>query len=534
MPFKTNLQKSLEALGEIDPDTTLQKVRKSLQKATREDLLKLLHGTQKHAQPIKESKFHLYKPVSGVAEAFHRSPAMIRLLLGGNRASKTTTASVDTIIHAAKVVPDSLKDLIPTKRLVPGPVFDRIVATDFPNGIEKTVKPKIYEWSPPDYIADYSAEFRIFSIATGSKIELMTYDQDLPKHGGAGRDRIQFDEEPSEAIYDEALMRIIDTGGDIVIAMTPVSGMTWVYDRLYLKAGKITAMVEENGEKQVVVRENPEGDLDIEVFVLSTFDNPHLSQEAISALDKKLDNQDERRIRLGGEFVSFSGLVYYTYSSSLHDVDPFHIPNLEDWERSDGQTKPWPVFCALDPHPRVPHAYLMCAVDPYGRKFFFEEFFEDLDIDPLATRIKVLEHKYWVIWRLIDPAAKTEDPVHRTCLFDELQTRGILFQPAPKDPTNGILRVREGLGVRDREGVTGRVRMPEIYFFKTLKRTKYEIVRYVWDDWRKVKDQRTPKARPKDKDDHQMENLYRIILREPPWLDYNDEVKPMGEWRYAP
>lgn len=532
-PKKTDLKASLLELENLDDGDRSERLRRSLQKSSREDLLKLLVATEPYSSK-KESKFHIYKPVSAVAMAFHRSIAKIRLILGGNRASKTTTATVDHLISLTGQVPIALEGLIPRKRLPTSGIMTRIVATDFPNGVEKIVKPKVYEWLPPGVEVDYSAELRILTtINTGSKVEFMTNDQEVDKHGGTARYRIQFDEEPDKLIYDENFMRTADENGEIVIAMTPVQGMTWVYDDIYLKAAKTYAMIEDDDGRRMVVKENPEGDPDIEVFILATVDNPHLSREGIAAIGSKITDPDERRMRLAGEFISFSGLIYKAYSSMIHDVDPFHIPDMKDYEK-DNTIMPWPVYCALDPHARIEHAYLMCAVDPYGRKFFFEEFFEDLDPGPLANRIMVAEDRYWIIWRLIDPKADEDDPVHHTTLKTELEGSGLYFQKSPKALSSGILRVREGLAIREREGTPGKLRMPEIYFFKNMKRTRWEIARYVWADWRRVREEKSPKQKPKDKDDHMMENLYRVMLREPVWINYEEVNTPIGEWRRCP
>jgi len=513
-------------------------VEASLKNMTREDLVKMLNATEDLAIS-GECKFKLYEPVSPVAREFHKSKAMIRLLLGGNRASKSVTATVDTEIYTTKQVPDSLKDEYPKEKLHPEPVFVRINATDYPNGIQKIIKPKLLEWAPADAFADYSEDLQVATFIDGSKIELMTYEQPLLKHGGTARHRIQFDEEPPETYYDEGLLRITDYDGDIVIAMTPVNGMTWVYDRIYLRASRIVAMTtDEDGKRVLMDQADPEGDPDIEVFVMATKDNPHLSQKAISKVEEKIYDEEEKRMRLLGEFVSFSGLVYKNYSSKIHDVPPFAIPDIPQYLANPQKESnlPWPVYCALDPHPRTEHAYLMCAVDPAGRKFFFSEFFEDLDIDNLATRIKVIEAKYWLIWRLIDPSADVADMVNRSShdateglpstLFTELQKRGLAFQMAPKALSSGIMRVKEGLALRKRRTLDGHeLAMPEIYFFNNLKVTKWEIQRYVWDRWRRSADsEKSPKQHPKDKDDHMMENLYRIMLREPCWLDYREHV----------
>lgn len=521
------LYKNLKDLNRLKQKEIIDRMFNSL---SREELLKMVNSTQDQATS-SESKFHLYKPVSPIAMEFHKSKAMIRVLIGGNRSSKTVSATVDTLTMTTKEIPLSLRNVkYPPKEAV----FVRVYAVDYPNGIEKIMIPKINEWAPPDSIYDYSAEIRIFTFRDGSKIELMTYEQDELKHGGTARHRIQFDEEPPEYIYEQSLMRIADYGGDIVFAMTPEQGMTWIYDRLYLRAKRIIYMIEDGDKRIVKEQTNEEGDEDIEIFTLATVDNKYLSKKGLEKIQTKIIDEDQRRIKLMGEIVSFSGLIYKSYSSKVHDVDPFHIPDLKDWERTQNTPnpiRPWPVYAALDPHPRTPHAYLLCAVDKHGRKFFFDEFFEELDINPLADRIKIIEQHYWMIWRLIDISANEDDIISHTNVVKELNSKGLSFQDAPKTLSSGIIRVKQALAFEEREGESGKVKMPEIFFFKTLKRTRWEIQRYVWDDWRRIRDKKDPKQKPKDKDDHMMENLYRIMLREPCWVDYEEINSELPEWR---
>ena len=59
---------------------------------------------------------------------------------------------------------------------------------------------------------------------------------------------------------------------------------------------------------------------------------------------------------------------------------------------------------------------------------------------------------------------------------------------------------------------------PSLYVFNSCERTIWEFGRYQWDDWRgNSKENRSLKERPKDKDDHAMECLYRLLLQDIKW-----------------
>jgi len=60
---------------------------------------------------------------------------------------------------------------------------------------------------------------------------------------------------------------------------------------------------------------------------------------------------------------------------------------------------------------------------------------------------------------------------------------------------------------------------PELYIFSTCKRTIYEIERLVWEDWRgKAAERKSPMEKPVDKDDHEIENLGRLLVQEPGFI----------------
>ena len=65
---------------------------------------------------------------------------------------------------------------------------------------------------------------------------------------------------------------------------------------------------------------------------------------------------------------------------------------------------------------------------------------------------------------------------------------------------------------------------PSLFVFDDCVRFIYEIEGYMWE----MKDGK-PTGKPKDKDDHMMENLYRILLENTQWyeMEYEDEDQPV-------
>jgi hypothetical protein len=126
-----------------------------------------------------------------------------------------------------------------------------------------------------------------------------------------------------------------------------------------------------------------------------------------------------------------------------------------------------------------------------------------------------------------------EDQLSKTTVITELARRGCPFIAASKDRARGIIRVREELAFERKGGELAK--KPKLYFFKDLKRTRWEITHYQWDDWKRTSD-RNAKQVPRDKDDHMMENLYRLLLCDPRWYDRSEAEADSGDdntWRWA-
>jgi phage terminase large subunit-like protein len=69
----------------------------------------------------------------------------------------------------------------------------------------------------------------------GTKVTFKSYEQGREKAQGAGKVLVWFDEEPPKDIYEECFVRQeAGTTLNIILTMTPIKGMTWVYDDIYL------------------------------------------------------------------------------------------------------------------------------------------------------------------------------------------------------------------------------------------------------------------------------------------------------------
>jgi phage terminase large subunit-like protein len=224
---------------------------------------------------------------------FHSSPAKTRLYIGGNRSGKSFGNVAECVYW--------LRKQHPYRRI---PVGDyegtrgRINTVDFINGADKILLPLFKQLIPPSLLINgsfddsYHKASRVLTLSNESFIEFLSYESDLDKFAGTSRHFVSYDEEPPEVIYTENKARLIDTGGHQWFSMTPVEGMSWVYDEIYLK-GK-------------------EGHPDFHNTEIAMDENPYISSEAVAEFLDGLDD-NEKAARGQGRFVEMGGLIYKNF-----------------------------------------------------------------------------------------------------------------------------------------------------------------------------------------------------------------------------
>ena len=415
--------------------------------------------------------------------SFHKSPARIRAIFGGNRSSKTVTGVCEDVWYACGTHP---------YKSIPVPNYGRICCTDFTNGIEKVILPEFKRWCPKHLIEHYDVESRTMYLTNGSTVEFMSYDQDVEKFESASRHWIHFDEEPPQDIYKANRMRLMDTRGDMWFTMTPTKGLTWVYNEIYEQADI-----------------NP----NIRIWLFDSLKNPYLEKEEVEEIIKGLDEQ-EVEARIHGKFVQLSGLIYREYNPNIHYIPSFPIPSH------------WVSVCAIDPHPRISTVVLYLAVCPPqqfimechkyninipdnmgGEDIYivYDEIYnmESLLIGDMCRLMKAKEGDHYILYRLIDDSANTPNPIVGNNIKEEFEKFGIRTLLADKDVANRIWRVRE------------RLQDNRLFIQRSCSNTEWELRHYAWDEYKIGKDYKDPKEKPRKKRDHAMDCLGYICVSNP-------------------
>lgn len=415
-------------------------------------------------------------------EKFHRSSKRRRLYIGGNRSGKTTGGIMEDLYYALGTHP--------YKKTPEPPIRGRICASDFVNGHEKIIIPEISRWCPigqlrgGSWYTAFDKLERVIHFANGSFIELMSYDQDLVKFAGTSRHFIHCDEEPPQDIYNENAARLIDTAGDFWATMTPLDGMTWVYDVLYEPA---------------IGGDNPL----IDVITVEMTENPYIQEGEAQLYLDGLDD-DEKKARGKGEFIQLGGLIYKLFNPDTHIVDDF-IPPLD-----------WLWVASLDHGWNNPTAWLFHGVNPEGRVFTFQEHYQSgMTIDAHAAKVLEICKELGRVpdYFVGDPSIRNTDPLTGTSIHEEYGKFGIPIVLGNNDVRAGIVKVARYLKPSEKWPDKG----PSLFVTKSCSNTIKEYTKYRWKTFqsKKIASQSNVQEVPNKKDDHCMDSTRYFIMSQP-------------------
>lgn len=412
------------------------------------------------------SKLLSYKPNNAKFLRMHKSQSKTRLILGGRRSGKTTFCIVECAWAALGIHPYGLYPDPPLKI--------RYCGVSYNEGIKGIILPALYSWLPPNSINKYWAEDRVLELKNGTIIEFKSYEQEIEKYEGAERHLVIMDEEPPKEIYQSNWWRTIskDIDGKLIIAATPLHGLTWLYDELYDNPRAVPPYVE--------------------YVHVSIYDNPHLSRAAIDQVKNDPSMQDCLEAAMEGKFISKVGLIFPQFDLDKHVIEPVGAMPTN-----------WMIVLGIDPHDRNPHGVVFMALTPDNTWIVFDEILERCTLDKLVTLIKERLGGRWPPnLAIMDTYGNIQQSIAGRSIKDELIMRyGLYVVDAYKDVKIGRERIARLLE-SDPPGLL-------------VTRNCYNLIRemkhYVWDDWARRKEKKDPKERPIKKDDHLIDATRYVI-----------------------
>lgn len=438
-------------------------------------------------QQAAKPNLYAYKP-HHKQYLFHTSTAKNILYIGGNRSGKTTGGAVESCYR--------LMGRHPYKRVPSAPVFGRVHSVDFKYGVGQIILPEVARWLPPSFLKNgswedsYDKSEQILTLANKSKLEFKSYEQDLEKFAGTARDFCWYDEEPPQHIYNESQARLIDRNGDSFITMTPIEGMTWVYDDIYVKGLA--------------------GDPSIFIVEIEMSENPHISAEARDAYLSTL-SADERSARERGEFIAVGGRIFKGFTVH-NNVRPHFIP-----------PKTWEWYTSFDHGLNNPTAILWHAVGPDGRVVTFFEHYQN------EWTVKQHAEQYWAVCRYLgkepdvlvgDPAMKQRSAITGTSILQAYGDYGIYIGTSRSDVDSGLDRMVEYIKPNPKFN-----NEPTWIVTDNCINTIKEAQKYHWETYssRKVQFEKNKQEVPHKKDDHAMDSARYFFTMMPDLRPSADE-----------
>lgn len=409
--------------------------------------------------------------------AFHKCRKKNRWVFGGNRSGKTECGAVETVYMARGIHPyrENRKN-----------TFGWVVSLS--TQVQRDVaQAKILHYLNPSWIADITMlsgkkespaygvidQIMVKNVFGGiSVIGFKSCDQGREKFQGSSLDYVWFDEEPPKDVYEECRMRVLDKNGDIFGTMTPLKGLTFVYEDIYL---------------------NPNNSPDIWCEFMEWADNPYLPQAEIDALNLTL-SKEQLETRRYGRFKANGGLVYSEFDENIHVIEPFNVPHE------------WYDNISIDPGLKNPLSCHFYAVDYDGTVYVIAEHFEaERTVDYHAQKIKeICARLGWQkdgngkIRALIDSAANQQTLSSVKSVSELFYEQGINVNPnVNKDLFSGIQRVKQYL-----RPACGK---PRLYIFSTCVNLIRELKSYRWGD----------ADAPKKIDDHALDELRYYVMTKP-------------------
>lgn len=269
------------------------------------------------ADPLKYVKRH-----DKQIEA-HKAEQAIRALFWGNRVGKTEWGGQEVAEYATQHHPYR-------QMVTPFEIWSACPSFDVQ---EHTTQKKLLNYLPQDQIHHISylrgKIIKSIVLKNGVTIQFKSYEQGREKFQGAGVRLIWFDEEPPRDIWEESFVRV-EAGQqlDVILTMTAVKGMTWVYDNIYLDTSNPDLFISEAGWD----------------------DNPWLTEKQKEQMSRGL-SPEAIMVRRHGKFVKRVGLVCAWWERSKH---------VRHYETLDPS---WTWYEILDGGWSDPAAWLLIGVD---------------------------------------------------------------------------------------------------------------------------------------------------------------------------
>lgn len=383
-----------------------------------------------------------------VAHSYVVSPARTRAIFKGNQGGGTTVAAYDAALRLLGLHPVEYRNKLDK----PIRFVSKVKPKD--SGDEENQQYVEFKRLFPAELIKSDVTVRVNNMklrdpAGGADhvVEFMSSQQEIDAFMSVQRSALYQDEEIDRLKWDENKMRLAKassdgTGGDTSICLTPVRGLDWTYDDIWLKAECIYRSklisekfgfpeVEETGKSTGIV-----------AFCWATDDNPVMKKEALDNLFSGIDDPDELAMRRYGVFRQVSGRIYKNFERQVIVLpEDARIDFSSMWN-----------YRVIDYHPNKPWNVSWVAVSDRNEWFVFQEYLANSDRyttneirDHIRAMSVVDEDDLFNRASLIDPLSKMMQSNSGMSAFDSLRLgeEGLRrLQGADTKNTNGRMSIK--------------------------------------------------------------------------------------------
>lgn len=449
---------------------------------------------------LKTRKILFYEPQEKQL-LFHTSKCPRRSIFGGNRVGKTLAGGMEFLYHVTGLYPD----WYPPEQRFKGAIKGRIIAKDFQKGVGEVISPFMNEWLDSSIVArrvkNPMGVATKYELKNGSVFDILTHEQSTEQFEGWRGHIAWFDEPPPRDKYVATLRGLVDYSGRHWLTLTPLT-QPWIYDEIFTATDRKYTFV----------------------TVIDITENKYLDPQAIKEFEDSL-TEEEKEARLHGRFLHLTGLIYKEFDQNVHVIDP---PNVKPH---------WSRYMAIDPHERTPTAVLWLAVDEKENHYIYDELkLANMDVKMMSDAIIAQEGNLKAAVKLIDPHADKDNiAAGGFNVRKELMRNGVFTQRANSDPMLGKAKIRQAL--TPRYSAVLKRRVPQLYVSRYCTNTIYEFQHYIWDEYRRNKEEFNAKETAKKKNDHFMDCLRYIYNYGPRYVvqeTEEEEVSYVGTYTKTP
>lgn len=475
----------------------------------------LLAALKQQAELERHNALTLYKPHRKQDE-FHRRCGQYkrRYYRAGNRSGKSTVGVAEDCAWALGYRPwypegDPARyagiPTRPTKGIVTAADWDKVDEIFTSQVDDPITQGKFIKYLPREAIVGFlkNQSGKICTIVVKSihggesTINFETVksfkSNEMGMESGA-QDYIHVDEPIPEEMWVALCRGLVDSDGDAWFTCTPILE-AWI-DDMFQPDGSTRADRPEGFEYE---REINGCKVLTWMITGSMHDNPHLGENAKANFIASLREEDIES-RIHGRPKLYAGCIYREFDDSLHIY--YDLPH--GWFNFNDPPRDYCTYVATDTHPKTPHATLFAAVSPNNHVYWWAELFEHPELTEYCKRIYEVLAGRWPHRYLLEQAAYNKEATSDQTISDYFVNAGLPVERAPKDLMFGIMKVKDELMRRDARLTKNGKPIAIHHFAPHLRETLREIGRYVWNP--------NGSGKPVDKDDHMMENLYRMML----------------------